>query len=84
MEIPSKPKCPKRVYRWFILYYTIVDYHYIAPGSKLLKPGWLPIKQFNENHPIRRREWKALQKKIQEIRNRQNVNWEELNRPMGI
>ena len=81
MEISPKPKCPKKVYRWFILYYTITDYFYIAPDyktNKVLKPGWHAIRQYNEDHPLRKRQWKALRKKREQILKNQEVDWEAL------
>lgn len=75
----KKPKVPKKVYRWFKLYYTIVDYTWLDPESKacqhgILKPGWMPIRVYNPNHPKIKRDFRELEKRQQAIRESAKVN----------
>lgn len=70
-EIPPKPKTPQQVFTDGMLEYTIVDYiSYIPPGNPLFKEGWLPIKDFNLDHPKSQAFIQKAHEKQEEIQGR--------------
>ncbi len=66
-----------------ILHYKIVGYNYIAPGSKMSEisqTGWIPIRQYNFEHPYMKKRMAEVQRKQEECLERKNVDWERLNK----
>ena len=85
MIVPPKPRTGKRVFSFFILYYTIVDYVWVDPSHKLcrlgiLKPGWMPIKKYNYKHPIQKAFFKSFKKAQEDSRKNQQVDWNKLDK----
>lgn len=80
----KKPKTPKKVYKWGILYYTIIDYYWVDPDSKeakIFKTGWMPQRIYNYEHPKMKKELEAVKKAQEEIRKSGELtaeDWEAL------
>lgn len=80
----KKPKTPKKVYKWGILYYTIIDYYWVDPNSKeakIFKTGWMPQRIYNYAHPKMQKDLqrlKAEQKRIRKSGELTAEDWEEL------
>jgi hypothetical protein len=81
MEIEHAPPAPQYIYKDGILYYTIIDWHYIAPeskASKILNTGWLPLKVFNFEHPLMKKSLAEVHKQQAQCLANKNVDWERL------
>jgi|GEM_PF-3459714 len=72
---------PRKVYRWFILYYT-TSYMWIDPTSKAAKlfkkPGWMEWRHMNYNHPLMKRELEKVRKVQEELRKSTEVDWAKM------
>jgi len=89
----NKPKLPliflmrKRwrnsLYEIGILHYKIIGYKYISPDDKISeisKTGWIPIREYNFEHPYMKKKIAELQHRQEESLARKNVDWERLNK----
>jgi hypothetical protein len=83
MNRGKKPKTGIKIYRFGILYKTIIDWIWNDPQSEIchrgiVKPGWSATIYLNTNHPITLSRLKKIKGEQQKMLKMKKVDWESL------